>query len=905
MKITRLKLVNFIGIKHGMDQDEVEIVFQDGKIIMLNGGNGSGKTTILSQLHPFKDSFDARKSPILDDLDGLKEIDIEHEGSLYEIIHTYEKNAKSFIKKDGVEMNENGGVRTFNEYVETEFGLTTDYFKIGKIGSNTENFIKFTATDRKKYISKFLPDIEDYLVRFEIVKTKFNELSNNIKSVAKDLDKLEDEETVNLRIDSYQKLIESLDTEIEKVGGRIAVLNSDINMLESDLVGIDLAALELTRSEKEQEKMLVVQEGIKFIGKHGKKTIEECENVIKEKEKIVGDLREEIAIINANRQSTNATIIGLENEVKKLEFNLDEFDVTESLEEIERNIETISDSLKELRSNENRTIKSMIEEDKNIATYLSRFEDLKNFIDKYFNDLKGYEIAKDKANIEMFMESDIEARLIGQATTIRNLISGKQTAIANYKSELQQKEADYVKFSSFYEGKDGIEDDVFDEKCSGCPLVADVLEYKKLPEQIQNIKDSMEQMEKDLEEFELKAERFGDLKNLAKTFNTYFSNMGPRTNKVYLYFVDNYGSLVKKILGNYNDFKNDMQEVIDTVNETISTIQDISTLESSLQNYEYKKNMIVNNEKLKKQITDNIDSKKKQITTKNTELSTLIANGKNKSIDLDNEKEILEDYEGFLTGKKTIKDITSTVENLKLQEDEYNKKSGLLKDKKTLLLSENTELTELKNRRTTSNKNLMDSKMILTTISKLKTKQIELDADYKNFQTLKNALDPNKGIPLYFIKAYLEKTKDIANELLNLAFDGNFEIDFVTSAKEFFIRVRTGEYVKNDIADASQGETALTTISISLALIEQSIGAYNILALDEIDGPLDTQNRESFLNILNKQIDKLGIEQVFIISHNDAFDTEEMDLILLRDSNVHQKGPEFMSNKKVIFEVIQ
>ena len=127
----------------------------------------------------------------------------------------------------------------------------------------------------------------------------------------------------------------------------------------------------------------------------------------------------------------------------------------------------------------------------------------------------------------------------------------------------------------------------------------------------------------------------------------------------------------------------------------------------------------------------------------------------------------------------------------------------------------------------------------------------------------------------------MKKLKDIVNELLEIAFDGNFEINFVTDTREFFIQVRTGETIKNDIKEASQGEIALTTISISLALIEQAIGNYNIIALDEIDGPLDSSNRQNFISILNTQIEKLGIEQLFVISHNDAFDTEAMDLILL------------------------
>lgn len=903
MRITRLKLVNFIGIKHGMGLDEVEIVFQDGKIIMLNGGNGSGKTTLLSQLHPFKDSFDNRKSVILEDKDGLKEIDIEHEGSIYEIVHTYEKSAKSFIKKDGVEMNENGGVRTFNEYIENEFGLTSDYFKIGKIGSNTQNFIEFTATERKKYISKFLPDIEDYLDKFEIVKTKFNELSNNIKAVSKDLDKIEDEETVNLRIQGFEKLIANIDKEIETVSGKIAVLNSDINGLNTEIKGTNLAALEIIRSGKEQEKISIMQEGIAFNNKYGKKTIEECEVMISEKEKTVGNLREEIATITANRQNTSASIVSLENEVQKLTFSLSEFDISESLEEIERNIKSINDELKSLRSNENKTIREMIEEEKNIATYLSRFEDFKNFLVKSFSELKANDISKEKTNIEYFLEDDIEAKLNGQTTTIRNLISGKQTAIANYNSELQQKEADYIKFSNFYEGKDGLDADGFDERCKDCPLIQDVLEYKNLPDKIEELKTSIEQMENDLVEFEGKAERFGELKNLYKSFNAYYTNLNPRMNKVYLYFVDTFGSVIEGLLGNYNDFKANMEDVIDTVNNTIETIQEISTYEASLQNYEYKKNLIVNNEKLKKQINDSIDEKNKQIATKNGELSQLISDGKNKNADLEDEKEILEDYKTYLHGKQTIRDLVSEVEDLKKKEADYKEKAQLIKDKQAALQVENDNLTDLRTRKTEANSGLMDSRMVLTTITNLKAKQEELNSDYTDYQTLKNALDPNKGIPLYFIKAYLEKTRDITNELLALAFDDDFEIDFITSAREFFIRVRSGSHIKNDISDASQGETALTTISISLALIEQSIGNYNILALDEIDGPLDSDNRESFLEILNKQIDKLGIEQVFVISHNDAFDTEEMDLILLKNSNVKQKGQDFMSNKKIIFEV--
>ena len=88
---------------------------------------------------------------------------------------------------------------------------------------------------------------------------------------------------------------------------------------------------------------------------------------------------------------------------------------------------------------------------------------------------------------------------------------------------------------------------------------------------------------------------------------------------------------------------------------------------------------------------------------------------------------------------------------------------------------------------------------------------------------------------------------------------------------------------------------------ISLALIEKSIGNYNILCLDELDGPLAKRNREIFIDILNKQISKLDIEQMFIISHNDAFDIAPVDLILLKDHGMNIEDESFMENKNIIF----
>ena len=112
MKITYLKLRNFIGIYNGLGKKEIELDLTKGSnsITLLVGSNGSGKSTIMSTLHPFHGTFDDRYSIIIPGHDGYKEIHIQTEKGLYTIQHHYSnkkktKSVKSFIQLSGVELN--------------------------------------------------------------------------------------------------------------------------------------------------------------------------------------------------------------------------------------------------------------------------------------------------------------------------------------------------------------------------------------------------------------------------------------------------------------------------------------------------------------------------------------------------------------------------------------------------------------------------------------------------------------------------------------------------------------------------------------------------------------------------------------------------------------------------------
>ena len=59
--------------------------------------------------------------------------------------------------------------------------------------------------------------------------------------------------------------------------------------------------------------------------------------------------------------------------------------------------------------------------------------------------------------------------------------------------------------------------------------------------------------------------------------------------------------------------------------------------------------------------------------------------------------------------------------------------------------------------------------------------------------------------------------------------------------------------------------------------------------LHEVDGPLDNENRKKFISILENQIERIGSEQNFLITHNDMFANYPVDIIDLSwDDSSHK-----------------
>ena len=97
----------------------------------------------------------------------------------------------------------------------------------------------------------------------------------------------------------------------------------------------------------------------------------------------------------------------------------------------------------------------------------------------------------------------------------------------------------------------------------------------------------------------------------------------------------------------------------------------------------------------------------------------------------------------------------------------------------------------------------------------------------------------------------------------------------------------------------------MTNTSLSLAMMHNITKGYNVLYLDEVDATLDDKNRRLFLDVIDRQIEVLGTEQAFIISHNNEFYSADIDLILLDgfDTKIDIEDDLLMTNKSILFNI--
>ena len=136
------------------------------------------------------------------------------------------------------------------------------------------------------------------------------------------------------------------------------------------------------------------------------------------------------------------------------------------------------------------------------------------------------------------------------------------------------------------------------------------------------------------------------------------------------------------------------------------------------------------------------------------------------------------------------------------------------------------------------------------------------------YRVIAEATSSTKGKPVLAIREEIERALIISNRLLDVIYDGEVELlEPTIDETTFSLPFRSGSHTGQDIKYGSQSESCLLSLAISLSLAS-SLTLDMVPLADEADAFLDEAMKGSFVLMLQDMMTTLGVEQMFLISHN-------------------------------------
>lgn len=851
MKILYLKLTNFINIVTAFNTETIEIDFSksNNNVVLLTGPNGSGKTSILSCLHPFptNGNMDVRSdNPIIVPREnGYKEIHISDGDDLYVIQHFYTRNGdkhiiKSYIQKNGVELNENGNVTSFKEIVERELGLEQDYMKLTRLGSNVTNFIDMKRQERKNFTGKIISEADIYLSYHKKIMADKNKVSIQINHTSDLIRRLQVDDLGELK-----KAQKSLQHQIEDLTAKIEKANSELSVLQYQLNDCgDIPAMRERIQEKEKElkhiqKALARASEIKI-------SISTLKSMIEE---------DKIAILKA-KSSLDTNVItrtGILNQLDSIAHEIDSIRREIARIEDDQNVKDMEANIELLRETIRRRAK-----ESGISGYVrpcskAEMEDLIKMLDKCMDILLStYELGKgpiQKAVSFFHTKTDIEKYTRENREKIKRnkMQSLCEQVYAEISKDIGLLGPDcknpsgcriYDFYQRIYEYATQAPDKVIEDET--------FLAYTKMA--YNNIQTVLKYLRDYHDIFEKMPECIKD-QFLMSTVLTHICNME------WIYDKD----IIFHELGLITD--DELQDAdLEELSRQKAMLAQYKKANSNIEYFQNKLEDLINS---RTTLMGQLDEVKETINSLNREIA---------------EKEAsVSDYEDMVVAMEHEDEVETEFNDLKSKLTLASQLSLQIREKTSIL-------NDLQFRKNKMSKTHQDNEFRIENYKRYKKDLDELSSKFTDLEYLARALSSREGIPLIFIQAYLKDIKDIANQLLDVVYDGDLHLeDFEITADEFGIPYSTKGTTVKDVIYASQGERSFISLALSFALTYKSISKYNIMLLDEIDATLDISNREKFLHVLEMQIDMIHAEQVFVISHNDMFNAYPVDIVDTRN----------------------
>ena len=857
MKLEYIKLENFSLIQSAMNLSEIELDFRrtTNTINLIIGSNGSGKTALLSNLHPFatlgrleaRDDMDL----IVAGKDGKKTAIFSMDKHEFYIEHFYQykqgqsRKISSYIKKDGIELNPSGTVTGFLDVVNLEMDIDVNFLKLIRLGGNVTNFIELTHTGRMTFIGKLLTAIEPYMKYNKIIRNRSNELTANLKNAVSKLNKLNvsNISLITEDIKRKQELLDKLKLEKERIISEFNLYSGKINVEELYANIDDITRTEYRLREIESELNKLGKNKFIHLDIGDEDPLTYYYNKLSRLDDRRNVLTSELSKLSANESVLITQKDSLDKLVSKAYSSIQLKELNEYIEKLKRKIDDYHSkytshpevTLVELTSDVDK-INSIIFEIDNILTC---DDNAINYFCKqmlqYNNNLNAvHEFAHNRMLQLQYEINSLNLNASGfgrkRNTNLIMFIPTKcdcfeacpyYNAYQNNESKGKSKDVKYLEY-----------------------------EYSCL-EQIDGILSSIHSIRRLLSLRNDKIRSYSiDEKSVMLTIRTRDKTNLMDSSKV---------MALKEHCEEYDEYiKNS-----DKLREKEHELQ-FMTINRS------KEDIIKSIEKIDEEISSISTSKTKifkELKSINDERSLLI--------------EHISDYQNMIREASIIEKLVSEKSKLLSKINEYHLKDKLRVEYsqekhnfESNLMRINSQINELE-------KAILEKKLEESSYNQLTDEINNIKRVYEYIEYIKEATSSTEGIPLYHVKMYCKSLCNTANEIIRDLYTGDFKLlDFNIEENTFTIPYYTKGYTVKDIKDASQAESSVAKIAISFAILSQFMTKYNIILLDEIDGPMHRVNKEKFFSALEGVLDRLNCEQVFLITQSTMFNEYPVNLIV-------------------------
>lgn len=894
MRLVSARLKGLIGVYRASGKKEIFIDFNKckNKLTLIIGKNGSGKSTIWNALQPLPDSL----SDFLPKMEGGKELVYELEdGVRYIIKISYPVNTLGDRTKTTanitkvsngveVELNPNGNVGSYKDVLFSEFKLDPNFVQLSQLSSENSGMARKTPSERKKYVNSILDNVEVYNNIGKTLTKRSSTFKAMINSIVAKIDNIGDAESLNAFLTGAENRLSRLENEEKSLTKSLSDLEAHIKIIDPD------GSIQNKYSQI-YSKFTALSEDIKMV-----------DNILT---KLASDGYESLEYSLTRYTELNKEIAELDKDIYSIQNELS--NLLLSREEESKLIQIKSDKLLVLTSNIdydslNARIKTL---KANIQNYLSFFKSIG--IDNYTSITKdefisGLNILRSIKDIISNIKSSCKMDNFVQA--IEMILSGVDVAreFNNAKGKLDRLKTQYndnQTESMYWYGVSNsikiLNDRPKECKIDSCPFVSKAIEDSKY-EPDTKLKDLEKEGVSLQEEISSLEKRIEDLTEIFDIYNQLLlakryieNNNGILSKLPNSETYSNVSIFFRKLLDghSFNDIDN-LYCYIDRANmfELYTADMDqLSKCENDMRVYSSKQEII---NEIQSDIAD-LTTKISNITKTVEDTNRVVSE---KSFELESLKQELSKCNSAIDTYKKAEELYGLKKDLKNQLDSIISDMSVIEKYIQSINELNSQLNNLSVEKKTLTDDIYKTKFSLKQLEDYTSELNEYKTKYDYVETIRKYSTPTKdGIQTIFMLLYMGKTLSMANELLSLFFNGDLELGQPDiNATEFKIPCKSNisSVVNDDINSCSSGEKAMIDMILSFTFLHQSSTIYNILRLDEIDGPLDQNNRASFIIALNKIMGIFDVQNCIMISHSSEIELKDVDIILLKpvDNNI-------------------